>query len=123
MIIKIKAILDKNNSKLAVSESLTCGCIQKMIGQISGASSFFVSGITAYSLEVKHRLLQVNQKHAQSVNCVSELVARQMAIGTCELISTNISLSTTGYAEPTIDEKYPFAHIAVKINAIISSKK
>ncbi|MDM8565135.1 CinA family protein [Candidatus Halobeggiatoa sp. HSG11] len=123
IVTKIKSILENNNAKLAVSESLTCGCIQKIIGQISGVSSFFVGGITTYSLSTKSQLLQIDIKHAQSVNCVSELVARQMAVGTCKLFAVNVSIATTGYAEPTIDEKVPFAYIAVKINDTIFSKK
>jgi len=123
IVAEIKTIFENNNEKLAIAESLTCGSIQKIIGQTSGISSFFVGGITTYSLATKCKLLQVDKKHAQSVNCVSELVARQMAVGTCELFAVNISIATTGYAEPTSAEKIPFAYIAVKINAAIFSKK
>ncbi|MBE9561448.1 MAG: CinA family protein [Proteobacteria bacterium] len=123
IVIKIKTILKKCNAKLAISESLTCGNIQKMIGQISGVSSFFVGGITTYSLATKYKLLQIDKEYAQSVDCVSELTARQMAIGTCELFAVNVSIATTGYAEPTADEKVPFAYIAIKINDTIFSKK
>ena len=119
IITEIKHILLNNNDKLAVSESLTCGHIQKMIGQTSGVSGFFAGGITTYSLETKCKLLQIDKEHAKSVNCVSELVAKQMAIGTCKLFDVNISIATTGYAE----EKIPFAYIAIKINDLVFSKK
>jgi len=112
-----------NNAKLAVAESLTCGHIQKIIGQTSGVSSFFVGGITTYSLVTKCKLLQIDEEYAKTVNCVSELIAKQMAIGVCELFEANVSLATTGYAEPTIDKKIPFAYVAVKVNNSIFSKK
>ena len=35
---------------LAVAESLTCGGVQSRIGGISGASEFFLGGITAYDM-------------------------------------------------------------------------
>ncbi|MCK5876061.1 MAG: CinA family protein, partial [Candidatus Marithrix sp.] len=122
-VIEIKAILENNKVKLAVAESLTCGWIQKIIGQTSGVSSFFNGGVTTYSLATKCQLLHIDKEYAQSVNCVSEQVAKQMAIGTCKLFAANISIATTGYAEPTVNERIPFAYIAIKINTTIFSKK
>jgi PncC family amidohydrolase len=122
---KIKKKFAQTNYKLAVSESLTCGYIQKSIGQISGASNFFEGGITTYSIKQKCNLLNVDEAHASKVNCVSETVARQMAIGTCALFSTDVSVSTTGYAEPDIDNgiETPFAYVAISINGDIYCKK
>ncbi len=121
IITEIKESFLNNNAKLAVAESLTCGNIQKMIGQTSGVSSFFVGGITTYSLAAKCNLLQIDKEHAKSVNCVSELVAKQMAIGTCRLFEVNVSIATTGYAE--LAEKIPFAYIAVKVNNLVFAKR
>ncbi|MFK5969695.1 MAG: CinA family protein [Candidatus Marithrix sp.] len=123
IITEIKETFLKNNYKLAVAESLTCGYIQTMIGQTSGVSGFFVGGIITYSLATKCNLLQVDREYAKSVNCVSELVAKQMAIGACRLFEVNVSIATTGYAEPAMDEKIPFAYVAVKVNNSIFSKR
>ena len=49
---------------LAVAESLTCGRLQARIGAISGASEFFLGGMTAYSLEQKVRHLGVDRAAA-----------------------------------------------------------
>jgi nicotinamide-nucleotide amidase len=96
---------------LAVAESLTCGRIQARIGAISGASEFFLGGITAYSLEEKVRHLGVDRAAASTVNSVSRAVAEQMARGVCVLFGADLGIATTGYAEPSpqwnIDE--PFA--------------
>lgn len=86
---------------LAVAESLTCGRVQARIGTISGASDFFLGGMTAYSLEEKARHLGVDRATAAAVNCVSGDVAVQMARGACLLFGADVSVATTGYAEPS----------------------
>ncbi len=86
---------------LAVAESLTCGQVQARIGAISGASGFFLGGITAYSLEQKVRHLGVDRAAAAVVNSVSAAVAEQMARGACELFRSHAAVATTGYAEPS----------------------
>lgn len=86
---------------LAVAESLTCGRVQAAIGAVSGASDYFLGGVTAYSLAQKVKLLGVNRAHARRVNCVSQRVAVEMAQGACELFGADIGVATTGYAEPS----------------------
>ena len=86
---------------LAVAESLTCGHVQAAIGAVSGASDYFLGGITAYSLEQKGKLLGINRAHARSVNCVSQRVAVEMARGACERFGADLAVATTGYAEPS----------------------
>ena len=85
---------------LAVAESLTCGNLQAHIGRVSGASSFFLGGLTAYTLEQKVKHLGVDQIAAKECNCVSAVVAEQMAKGAVTLFGADIALATTGYAEP-----------------------
>jgi nicotinamide-nucleotide amidase len=87
---------------LAVAESVTCGRLQARVGRISGASDFFLGGITAYSLDQKARHLGVDLAAAQAVNGVSSAVAVQMASGVCLLFGADIGVATTGYAEPSV---------------------
>ncbi len=84
---------------LAVAESVTCGRIQARVGAISGASEFFLGGITAYTLDQKVRHLGVERKAAAAANSVSAGVAEQMARGACVLFGAAVSVATTGYAE------------------------
>jgi nicotinamide-nucleotide amidase len=100
---------------LAVAESLTSGRLQARIGAISGASHFFLGGMTAYSLDQKVRHLGVDRAAAAAVNCVSAEVAAQMARGACELFGSDLALATTGYAEPSIEWNvpHPFAWYAL----------
>lgn len=85
---------------LAVAESLTCGRVQAAIGAISGASDFFLGGITAYSIEQKVRHLGVDRGPAQTCDAVSAAVAAEMALGVCRLFGSDFGVATTGYAEP-----------------------
>ena len=100
---------------LAVAESLTCGQVQARIGAISGASNFFLGGITAYTLDAKVKHLGVNRAAARRVDCVSANVAREMARGVCRLFGSDVGVATTGYAEPSREDGVttPYAFWAV----------
>ncbi len=86
---------------LAVAESLTCGRLQARIGAFSGASEFFLGGVTAYSLDVKVRQLGIDRAEAAAVNGVSGRIAERMARGACVLFGADLGVATTGYAEPS----------------------
>lgn len=109
----IKQRLFQLNLTIAVAESLTCGLVQDRLGSVSGSSSYLVGGITAYNIDQKVNLLGVNREHAQSCNCVSQLVADEMAMGVCKLFGADIGIGTTGYAEPCKDVKYPHAFFSI----------
>ena len=100
---------------LAAAESLTCGRVQARIGEVSGASNYFLGGITAYSLEQKVRHLGVDRAMAKKVNAVSSAVAEEMARGACVLFGSEVGVATTGYAErsPADGVAEPFAWWAV----------
>jgi nicotinamide-nucleotide amidase len=93
-------LLAKPALTLAVAESLTSGHVQARIGGVSGASNYFLGGVTAYTLDEKVKLLGVNRAHAKLVDCVSQRVAVEMAQGVCTLFGADVAVATTGYAEP-----------------------
>lgn len=100
---------------LAVAESMTSGRVQARVGAISGASDFFLGGITAYTLDEKVRHLGVDRAGAEPVDSVSAEVAGQMARGACDLFGSDLGVGTTGYAEPSAERgiSAPFAWWAV----------
>ena len=100
---------------LAVAESLTAGNVQARVAAVSGASNFFLGGITAYTLEQKVKHLGVDRAAAAEVNCVSAEIAGQMARGACALFGADVGVATTGYAEPApaVGVDVPFAWWAV----------
>ncbi len=84
---------------LAVAESVTCGRVQSRIGEISGASEFFLGGITAYTVAQKVRHLGVEYAAAAACDGVAAEVAAQMACGAAALFGADVAVATTGYAE------------------------
>jgi nicotinamide-nucleotide amidase len=93
-------MLLKPKLTLAVAESLTAGHLQAQIAAVSGASGYFLGGVTAYNLRQKVKLLGVSQAHARRVNCVSQRVAVEMAHGVMARFGADLAAATTGYAEP-----------------------
>lgn len=108
---ELKPLLMAARLTLAAAESLTCGRVQARIGEISGASHFFLGGITAYALEQKVKLLGVDRAEAERTQCVSAAVAEQMAVGAGRLFGADLAVATTGYAEPSAQDGVtkPFA--------------
>lgn len=105
-----KLILRRPALTLAAAESLTAGLVQARIASVSGASDYFLGGVTAYSLEQKVKLLGVNRAHAKSVNSVSQRVAVEMAAGAVNLFNADLAVATTGYAEPAPAQKVKVPH-------------
>ena len=103
---------------LAVAESLTAGHLQARVAAVSGASGYFLGGITAYTLEQKVKHLGVDRALAEETKCVSAEVAKQMARGVCGLFSADVGIATTGFAERSLDDAVdtPFAWWAVAVH-------
>ncbi|MBW2998191.1 nicotinamide-nucleotide amidohydrolase family protein [Candidatus Woesearchaeota archaeon] len=118
---EIKDILTNKNLTISVAESLTSGHLQTQLSSVSGSSNYFEGGITAYSIEQKSKLLNVDYEHAKQVNCVSKQVAKEMAENISRLFNTDIGISTTGYSESYGEIKEPFAHYAIYHNNIIKT--
>lgn len=95
-----KLMMRRPRLTLAVAESLTAGHVQAQVAAVSGASNYFLGGVTAYTLDQKVKLLGVNRAHAKRVDCVSPRVAVEMAFGATRLFGADLAVATTGYAEP-----------------------
>jgi nicotinamide-nucleotide amidase len=121
--LELKSILLAIDRTIAVAESLTGGNLQAMISSVSGSSDYFEGGVTAYNVDQKVRLLGVDRDHAASINCVSQRVAEEMAIGVRKMFGSFVGVSTTGYAErwPDGGIDSPFAFYAVDIGGWMRS--
>lgn len=109
--------------RIAAAESLTVGRIQSLLGSQSGSSGFFVGGITAYDLESKAACLGVERAHAAEVNCVSERVVHEMALGVERLFDADVTVATTGYAERDgMSAAGPMAYCGIRVLGVRSSK-
>jgi len=111
---EIKDLLIGRNETLSVAESVTSGLLQVAFSSAEFASRFFQGGITVYNLAQKFRHLKVEPIHAQSVNCVSERVAVEMALNCEDLFGSQWSIGITGYASPVPEsDNKLFAYYAI----------
>ena len=89
------------NLKISSAESLTAGLIADTIVSVSGASKIFDCALVTYSNEAKVKLLGVDEDVIATHGAVSDIVAKQMALGLREKYGCDIGLSATGIAGPT----------------------
>jgi nicotinamide-nucleotide amidase len=93
-------LLVAQGQTLAVAESCTGGGLGQMLTDTPGSSGYFMGGIISYADRVKINLLSVNPEDLEREGAVSEIVARQMAVGVKEKLGTDWGVSITGIAGP-----------------------
>ncbi|WP_019505690.1 competence/damage-inducible protein A [Pleurocapsa sp. PCC 7319] len=96
-------LLQDAQQTLSVAESCTGGGLGAMLTEIPGSSSYFLGGIIAYANQVKTGQLNVNEPDLMQHGAVSEIIAKQMALGVKRLMQTDWGISITGIAGPTGD--------------------
>jgi len=90
----------KKGLTVGTAESLTGGMIAASLAGVAGASQVLLGGIVSYHPRIKHELLGVAQETIDGTGVVSELCARQMALGAKERLGVDIAVSCTGVAGP-----------------------
>lgn len=91
----------KNKGKtLAVAESCTGGYISHLITSVPGCSDFYKGSVTAYSNDIKEKIIGVKSSTLIKYGAVSEDVAKEMAIGAMQVLNADFALATTGIAGP-----------------------
>jgi nicotinamide-nucleotide amidase len=93
-------LLVEQGLTLAVAESCTGGRLGDMFTNVPGSSRYFLGGVTAYSNEVKEKVLGVSGTLLEEKGAVSEAVAGAMARGARQLTGADFTLGVTGVAGP-----------------------
>ena len=86
---------------VSMAESCTGGNISAMITSRAGASKYYLGSVTAYSNDVKEKVLGVKRESLERYGAVSEAVALEMAQGIRALTGSDWGIATTGIAGPT----------------------
>lgn len=86
--------------RLVTAESCTGGWIGKVITDIPGSSGWYLGGVVSYSNTLKQSLLGVPHATLSAAGAVSELTARQMAVGALETLGGDVAVAVTGIAGP-----------------------
>lgn len=97
---KLLSLLSQKGLTLSVAESCTGGLISHAITSIPGASKVFHSGIVAYSIDSKLRLLGIDENVIDTSGVISGETARVMAENIRIKTGTDMSLSVTGNLGP-----------------------
>lgn len=98
---EIGNLLRQKGLTLGVVESATGGLISHLITNVPSSSDYYKGSITAYSNEVKIKVVRVKEDTINKYGAVSHRVAEEMAQGGRRVLASNICLADTGIAGPT----------------------
>ena len=121
----IKDELTARQQTIAVAESVTAGLLQSALASAEEASKFFQGGLTAYNLGQKCRHLNINPIQAEACNCVSEGMAKDMALQICNVFISDWGIGITGYATPvpqSDDQRFAYYAIAFRGEVKLAQK-
>lgn len=94
-------LLRQRGLTLGVVESATGGLISHLITNIPGSSDYYKGSITAYSNEVKTRVVGVKEDTISKYGAVSSQVVEEMAQCGRKMLAADICLADTGIAGPS----------------------
>lgn len=101
---RVVTLLSENNMKIATAESCTAGILSGKLTEVSGASRVFECGVAAYSKEIKHQVLGVDEVILEEKGAVSPETAGAMANGARLVGNADIGVGITGVAGPETSE-------------------
>ncbi len=94
-------LLRQKGLTLGVVESVTGGLISHLITNVSGSSDYYKGSVTAYSNEIKVKVVGVKDETINKYGAVSSQVAEEMAQGGRKVLAVDICLADTGIAGPS----------------------
>jgi nicotinamide-nucleotide amidase len=97
---EVGALLRQKGLTLGLVESASGGLISHLITNIPGSSDYYKGSVTAYSNEVKVKVVGVKEATINQYGAVSAEVAEEMAQGGKNLLAADICLADTGIAGP-----------------------
>ena len=98
---EVGELLRQKGLTLGVVESATGGLISHRITNVPGSSDYYKGSVTAYSNEVKIKVLGVKEDTINQYGVVSAQVAEEMAQGGRKVLAVDMCLADTGIAGPT----------------------
>lgn len=110
---------------LSSCESITGGGFANYITNIPGASSVYKGGLVTYSNEIKENIANVDKNTIEKYGAISQECAYEMVQNTKKMFATDIAVSFTGNAGPTIseDKDVGLVYIGFAYKNIISVEK
>jgi len=97
---EIGNLLRQKGLTLGIVESATGGLISHRITDVPGSSDYYTGSVTAYSNEVKIKVVGVKEATLDKYGAVSYQVAEEMAQSGRKILAADICLADTGIAGP-----------------------
>ncbi len=94
-------LLRQKGLTLGIVESATGGLISHLITNVPGSSDYYKGSVTAYSNEVKIKVVGVKEDTINKYGAVSYQVAEEMAQGGRKILAADICLADTGITGPS----------------------
>ena len=94
-------LLRQKGLTLGIVESASGGLISHRITNVPGSSDYYKGSVTAYSNEVKIKVIGVKEDTINQYGAVSHQVAEEMAQGGRKVLAADICLADTGIAGPS----------------------
>jgi len=98
---EVGALLRQKGLTLGVVESASGGLISHCITNVPGSSDYYKGSVTAYSNEVKIKVVGVKEDTINQYGAVSSQVVEEMAQGGRKILGADICLADTGIAGPS----------------------
>ncbi len=98
---EIGSLLRQKKLTLGAVESATGGLISHLITNVAGSSDYYKGSVTAYSNEIKMKVIGVKEAILKQHGAVSPQVAKEMAAGGRQVLAVDVCLADTGIAGPT----------------------
>ena len=111
----VQTLIEKNLT-VATAESCTGGLVAAKITSISGSSAVISFSMITYSNEVKIEKLGVNRKTIEDFGAISHQTAKEMAENIRKLANSDIGVSVTGVAGPSMSENKAVGTVFIGIS-------
>lgn len=98
---RLQKLFIQKGKTVSLAESCTGGMIAAALTDLPGSSAYFMGGVVSYSNAAKADLLGVKPGSLNLYGAVSDVVARQMAVGARARFHTDVAFSVTGIAGPS----------------------
>lgn len=114
---KTVKLLKQKGATLSSAESCTGGMFSGLITSVSGASEVFELGVVSYSSRIKNKILGVDKNILDCLGAVSAETAKQMADNVRKLSSSDIAVSVTGVAGPSMSESKEVGTVYIALSS------
>ena len=96
-------LIIKKDISVSTCESCTGGQLASLFTKNKGSSKYFKGSIISYCDDIKNTVAKVDSKKIKKFGSVSKQIAKEMAINTSKIMSTDMSISITGLSGPEGD--------------------